>query len=30
LTSMLYATAVVLFYILLRDVERRMNVAYRT
>gem|GEM_PF-408152 len=30
LTSMLYATAVVLFYILLRDVERRMDVAYRT
>jgi len=30
LTSMLYATAVILFYILFRDVERRMNVAYRT
>jgi len=30
LTSMLYATAVVLFYILLRDVERRMGVVYRT
>jgi hypothetical protein len=31
LTSMLYATAVILFYILLRDVERRrMGVAYRT